>query len=287
MPAAWRSLLFVPGNAPEKLAKAAGRGADAIIIDLEDAVSLADKSSARAGLPDHVAVLAGQGVDVLVRINAPWRMAVADLTAAVRPGVAALMVPKAEDPARLAVLAAMLAEWEDAAGLPAGGIGLLPLVETPAGILRAAEIAAAPRLIGLTFGSEDFSAALGVDPTPLVLDHPCRQLALAAAAHGLPAFGLPLSLAQFRDLDAYAAGATQARALGLSGGLCIHPAQVPVLNRCFQPTEAQLTAAHAIMALWEEAQARGQAVAALNGAMIDRPVVERARRLLAGRPSLA
>lgn len=277
----WRSLLFVPGDAPAKLAKAAARGGDAVIIDLEDGVPPAGKAAARTALARHVPALAARGVAVLVRINAAWRMAVPDLAAAILPGLAAVMVPKAEDAARLSVLADMLAEGEADAGLPAGGIGLVPLVETPRGLARLAEIAGAPRVAGLAFGGEDFAAALAVEATPEVLELPCRQVALAAAACGLPAWGLPISLAGFQDLEAYAAGARRARAMGLSGALCIHPAQIAVLNDSFRPTPAQVDAARAILARWDEAAATGQAVTVLDGAMIDLPVVERARRILA------
>lgn len=278
---AWRSLLFVPGNAPEKLAKAATRGADAIIIDLEDAVPAAEKASARAALPDHIAQLCHQGVDVLVRINAPWLLATADLEAAIISGTRAVVTPKAEDAGSLSVLSAMIGEWERARALPLGSIGLIALVETPLGLSRLAEIAAVPRLTGLAFGSEDFCASLGVDPTPTVLDLPCRQLALTAAIRAQQAIGLPISLAQFRDLAAYSAGAIDARRLGMTGALCIHPAQVPVLNQAFQPNTAQIAHANAVLTAWAEAEAKGLAVASLNGSMIDRPVVEQARRVLA------
>ncbi|MFV3076887.1 HpcH/HpaI aldolase/citrate lyase family protein [Niveispirillum fermenti] len=276
----WRSLLFVPGDAPAKLARAATRGADAVIIDLEDGVPPGGKEMARAGLARHVPALAAQDVAVLVRINAAWRAAVPDLAAAILPGVAAVMVPKAEDVARLSVLADMLAEGEADAGLPVGGISLVPLIETPLGLARLAEIADAPRLAGLAFGGEDFAAALAVEPTPEVLELPCRQVALAAAAHDLPAWGLPISLAGFQDLEAYCAGARRARAMGLAGALCIHPAQIAVLNESFRPSSAQIDAARAILIRWEQAAATGQGVTALDGAMIDLPVVERARRIL-------
>jgi citrate lyase subunit beta/citryl-CoA lyase len=157
---------------------------------------------------------------------------------------------------------------------------VIALVETCAGVLDAAAIAAVPGLTGLALGSEDLSVELGVAPSAASLDLPCKQIALAAASRGLMALGAPVSIAEFRDLDAYAAAMDAARAIGMSGVFCIHPAQVEIANARFAPSETELADARAILAAWEAAQREGRAVVSLNGRMIDAPVVKRALRLV-------
>lgn len=274
----WRSALFVAANDTARIAKIHTRGADAVILDLEDAVPAGDKSAARAGIAATVEQLAAQGQDVLVRINSNWRDAIADLDAAVQPQVAALVVPKVECPHRLSVLADMLGEWEAARGLPVGGIGLIGLIESPAALQRMSEIAALPRVIGLALGTEDFSLVLGVAPTSRSLELPCRQLALAAAARELMALALPISISAFDDEAAYAQAIADARAIGLTGALCIHPKQVALLNAGFAASAAEIAEAEAIVAAWD---ARGGVNAIkLGERMIDPPVAARARQLL-------
>lgn len=276
---AWRSLLFIPANDEGRIAKAHTRGADAVILDLEDGVSASEKSSARALLAAGVAQLAGEGQDVVVRINGPWRLAVADLEAAVIPGVSALIVPKVEDAARLAVLSEMIGELEAERGLPVGKLGVIALIESPAALPKLAEIAAAPRLAALAFGPEDFSVAAGVKPLPANLDLPCRMVALAAAGQGIAALGAPVSLSEFRDLVVYGAGAAAAKAMGMGGSLCIHPAQVAVLNETWTVPAAEADAARRIVEAWDAAP-EGAGVLAFEGKMIDLPVVLQARRTL-------
>lgn len=276
-----RSLLFVPADNARLLEKAHQKGADAIILDLEDGVSAAARPAARAAIADGAVRLSGGGLPVLVRINAGWRDVAADLEAAVRPGVSALVVPKVEDAGALRVLSAMIGEWEAERGLSPGGIGLVALVESPLGLERLGEIAVQERLTGLALGAEDFSLALGVEPSEAALSLPCRMIALAAAGRGLMAIGLPGSLAEFRDLAAYGATVRLARSFGMTGVLCIHPHQITVVNEAFAPAARDIAWAEAVMAAWSEAQARGVGAVAVGGRMIDRPVAERAKAILA------
>lgn len=275
-----QSLLFVPADNPKLLAKVHQCGADAIVLDLEDAVLPAGKPEGRLGLPDQIDRLHGLGLPVLVRINGAWRDVAADLEAAVRRGMTALMVPKVEDAGALRVLSSMIGEWEVERGLMPGAIGLVALIESPLGLQRLTNIAQAPRMAALALGSEDFALALGVEPTEAALAMPCRQIALAAAAQGLSALGLPGSLAEFRDLDAYRALVAQARAVGLSGVLCIHPAQVAVVHEAFAPSPRDIEWARGVETAWKQAQAEGLGTTSLAGRMIDRPVAERAAAIL-------
>jgi len=275
----WRSLLFVPADQPRFL-EGLPRGADAVILDLEDSVALASKAQARARVPAVVADLSGRGIDVTVRINAPWRLAYADLEAAVVEGARAIVLPKVEHADRVRVISGMIGELEAERGLRIGMVGVIAMVESPVALPRVHDIAAIDRVIGLALGSEDFSLVLGVTPSPANLLLPCQSIALAAAAAGIMAIGLPVSLANFTDLDAYEAGATLGREIGLTGALCVHPAQVPAINAAFSLSGEEREEAERIVAAWDRAVAHGEAVLSLDGRMIDLPVANRARMLL-------
>jgi citrate lyase subunit beta/citryl-CoA lyase len=278
----WRSVLFVPATASEGLlAKVHLRGADAVIIDLEDAVSPGAKVAARERVPGIVQQLAGRGPDVLVRVNVQPALAEAELGATFGADVRAIVIPKVEDAGRLWVLSAQIAALEAAQDLPPGTVGMIAMIESPAALARLDDITAVPRVAGLALGSEDFSLALGVNPSPACLTLPCQMLALAAAAHGIGALGLPVSLADYDDLEGYAVAARQARAMGLTGALCVHPTQVPVLNTAFAVSERERAEAERVVAAWERGgTAGGTGVVALDGRMIDLPVAQRARMLL-------
>lgn len=283
--AAWRSLLFIPADQPRIIDKAHTRGADALILDLEDAVPAAAKPSARANLPEVIARLKTHGATILVRINQEDEYVDSDLQAAIRAGIDGIVAPKVEDAARLESLSSAIARLELQRGMPVGNIALLALLESPTALFQLPAICAAPRLLGIALGSEDFARALGTAPSRHALTLPCQWLALAAAAAGIRAFGLPDSLANFQDLDRYGATAHTAQAMGLHGALCIHPAQVAVINAAFSPSEQDIAWALAVTAAWENAHKAGLGVVSLNGAMIDKPVVERARRMLAHLPT--
>jgi len=276
----WRSLLFVPANAHGLLTRAHERGADGLIIDLEDGVASSAKAAARAGLGEILSGLKGKGADILVRINTSWGEAVLDLRAAVNPSLAAVVIPKVEEVSRLEVISEMLAEFENVQKLPIGGIGLVALIESPLGLSRAAELAVVPRVVALGLGPEDMCLALGVNPTPDVLDLPCRQLALAAATRELQCLAMPISLAEILDSQSFALAADRAFTIGSTGGLCVHPSQVKIANDRFTPSAQACIAAERTLAAWRLAQAEGKSVVEFDGKMIDAPVAERAQRLL-------
>lgn len=280
MIASWRSLLFVPADQPRRLEKAHDRGADAVILDLEDAVSAQDKAAARAAAGEAVGVLAVRGVEVLVRINSALREGLADLEAVTRPGLTAVMAPKVKDAWRLVALSEALDDLEAERGLPVGSVGLTALIESPAALPRLEAIAGAPRVVALAFGGEDFSADLGAPPTFAALGQACQQVAYAAAGACVGALGVPASIGEFRDLAAWRAGLEQARAMGMTGALCIHPDQVAHANAAFTPRAEETAHAEAVLEAWEAA---ASGVGALDGKMIDAPVAARARRVLAAR----
>lgn len=288
-----RSWLFVPGDSESKLAKAAGCGADVVIIDLEDAVAPEAKARARGLAGEWLAahrrqVLAGGRMGRWARINALdtplWR----DDLAAVMPGQPdGIMVPKAAGPAQLQLLAGALYELEQRHGLTIGATHILPLVsETPAAALSIPDYVAAPlpRLVGLTWGAEDLSAAIGASRKRDRAGHWTdafrmvrAQVLLAAHARGVMA--VDTLHADFRDLDGLAIIAADSFADGFTGMLAIHPGQVPVINRAFTPDEAQIAEARAIIAAF--AAHPGAGAVQLDGRMIDLPHLRQAQRLLA------
>jgi citrate lyase subunit beta/citryl-CoA lyase len=276
MKVSFRSLLFVSADDPDRAAKAGTRGADAIILDLEDAVPTERKPHARAALPALIDLLAGQGCSVVIRINSAWQDIVQDLAAAVRPGAVGLMVPKVESAARLSVIAEMTAEWATSSGLKRPP-GLLALVESPAGLGALDEIAAVRGLLGLAVGSEDFSLSLAIPPSAEVLALPCRLLALAAARHGIMALGLPISIATIENSSAWEEAVRQGRAIGITGALCIHPRQVQIANAGLGPAKEEIEKAMRLLNAWEAAGGTG--VIKFEGKMVDLPVARAAARL--------
>jgi citrate lyase subunit beta/citryl-CoA lyase len=256
------------------MAKAPRQGADALVIDLEDAVPLAQKPAARIALHDHGPGIRTTGADILVRVNnndllGPDVDALPDETAAV-------VFPRTESVDELRALDALLLKYEEAHGLSSGGIGIVPLIENPAALFSVRDIAAGPRVVGLALGSEDFSLALGAPPSALSLTLPAQLVCLAAAAAGVMAFAVPFSIAAYGDENGWADAAETAKGFGATGGLCIHPTQVKILNNVFMPTDAELGWAASVIAAWGQAQDSGRGIVTLDGRMIDRPVFERA-----------
>jgi citrate lyase subunit beta/citryl-CoA lyase len=275
----WRSILFVPADRPRFIERAHERGADAIQLDLEDAVAPVAKPAARAAMPQAIATLAAHGLPVVVRINRAWRDAFADLDAAVRAGVHAITIPKVEEPGHVRAVAEMVGEFERERGLEPGRIGLLLLIESPAALPRLTELATcSSRVIAMTLGPEDYCLAAGCDALPEALLAPNLAVAQACAAAELLPLGFVGSIAAYDDLAAFEGMVAQARRLGFRGAAVVHPSQVPILNAGFGPSTAEIAWAQRVVAA---AQAAGEGAFRLDGRMVDRPVLLRARRWLA------
>ena len=279
----WRSALFVPANVERFVAKATERGADALIIDLEDSVPLAQKEAARALVPGIVERFRAHGrSDVMVRINQPLELAVRDLEAAIIAGVDAIKVTKVEGPEHLRLLDELVTRLEIARGLPPGRIWFIGLIEAPGPLLRAYDIArATPRLAGLSLGAEDYATAIGAKPSEDTMFVPKQQLIQAATAAGILPLGTIGSVADFSDLEGYARIVKRSATFGFLGSACIHPALVPILNEGFSPSADEVHQAERIVELDREAAASGRASFAFEGKMIDIPIVQRAEALLA------
>ncbi len=285
----WRSSLFVPATSERFIAKAHLRGADAIKIDLEDAVAPTEKARARTLVPAVAASVGQAGADVLVRINRPWRMAVADLEASVGANVNGIVIPKIESADHVVFLEEIVAELEAERGLAPGHTCFTLQIETAKGFLNVREIAGASRRNkAISVGNEDFAHMLGMPETiSEALIGAMQTVQMAAREAGILALGYPGSIANFSDLDAYRADIARARALGFDGGSCIHPAQVAILNEGFAPTAVEIAEAEGIIAAYDAALARGEGAVAYQGKMIDIPIADRARRTLAQRDRIA
>jgi citrate lyase subunit beta / citryl-CoA lyase len=281
-PPVWRSILYVPGNVPKFIDKAHERGADCVLVDLEDSVQPAQKPEARAMLADTVKKVARGGADVAVRINRPMRMAIPDLEAAVIPGVSALFITKTEGVQHLRLLDEAVSELERERGLPVGAIGFGAMIEHPRALPEIHAIAEhAPRLIAMMLGGEDFALETGSVPTDETLELPKRMVSFAAQAHNLSMIGILGTVADYSDKEAYKKSAERARRFGFSGGTCIHPGLVAALNEAFTPPEADVAHARRLIQADAEAAAQGRGSFQVDGKMIDIPVIERARKLIA------
>jgi citrate lyase subunit beta/citryl-CoA lyase len=284
-----RSLLFVPADGGKKLDKAMASGADGVIIDLEDSITAERKAEARksafAFLKD--AATASNRPRLLVRINGLDTGMTDDDLAAIVPAKPDIIVfPKAEGGSTVIHLDAKLNAQEAIAGLPEGGIKVLAQsVESAAGLFKAGTYRdCSARLIGMTWGPEDLSAELGAEANRDAqgkLTEPyrvARSICLfAAAAAKMPA--IETVYVDFRDSDGLRRDTEEARRDGFTGRLAIHPAQVPVINAVFTPSEAQIVKAKAVVAAF--AANPGAGAVGLDGKMYDRPHLARAQRLLA------
>ena len=279
-----RSHLYVPGDKPEVLAKALGRGADALIVDLEDAVAPASKDAARtvvaqwlSGLP----VAAENPVQVWIRINS-GDMGHTDVRAVLSPAVTGVVAAKTESAEDLVALHAVLTAMEDKIELPAGSIGVVPLLESANAVLNALSIAKAPRVQRLQVGEADLRADIGVElgADGRELLYVRSQVVLISAAAGIdPPVG-PVDT-NFRDTEALAESTRAVKRMGYVGRACIHPAQAAIVNEVFTPTADEVAAAKDLIARFDAAMAAGDGVCLdAQGRMVDEAVVRQARRTL-------
>lgn len=275
----WRSLLYVPANNERFVAKAHTRGADAIILDLEDACPVPERPKAREMLHASVESAGQSGADVTVRINHDdWE---ADIEAAAIDGVRALFVAKSETPEQIKTLDAALSRLEKERGLKDGGIGFSLMIESPGALRRAVDIAAASkRAISMQLGGEDFATAMHFPPGPETLELPKLLCLMATRESGLLPLGILGTVADYTDLDAMRDTLTRSAKFGFEGGSCIHPAVVPLLNEAFSPSEEEVDWAERVVTEYAKAQEEGLGAITIDGKMVDVPVAIRAENLL-------
>ncbi|HKX75742.1 MAG TPA: CoA ester lyase [Acidimicrobiia bacterium] len=280
---ALRSMIFTPGHRRDLIEKAIRSGADAVIVDLEDAVAIEHKAAARAGLAE----LPPSPVPLYVRVNGPttsffWE----DVVAAAAAGVAGVVVPKAEEPDLIRRLDGALTAGELNAGHPLGSISIVPLIESALGVRLTYELATASSRIGTVLfgGGEqgDLVADLGSEWTPegTGLLYARSAVLLAARAAGI-AQPMEAVFMDFRNLEGLRIECELARRLGYVGKVAIHPAQVAVINQVFTPEPEVLEYQRKVLAAFEEAEAHGAASIAVDGKMVDYAVARVARNIIA------
>ena len=281
MPRTW---LFAPAHRERMMSRVAESPADAVILDLEDSVPDAEKDAARTLLASTLDALAPQATPYrFVRVNEFGRYAAAhaDLDAAVRPGLAGIVLPKVESAEAIIRFDAVLEVWEAQRGLPAGAVRIVALIESPHALLHATSIAAASaRVIALAFGREDYRREFGaMQPDSPTLTYARAAIVTAAAAARVQAIDAVWT--DLDDADGLGREAAEARQMGFAGKMVIHPAQVEAVNTAFVPTAAEVEFAREAIVAYEAAVARGEGAVSFRGQMLDVPVIARARRTLA------
>jgi citrate lyase subunit beta/citryl-CoA lyase len=280
-----RSFLFAPGDHPRRAEKVLEVGADAAILDLEDAVAVSAKVAARGAV--LAALARPRRCRGFVRVNSfgtEWCFA--DIAAMVGPSLDGIVLPKLEDPAELVAVDWMLSALERERGLPERGIEVMPILETALGFARLAELAGRAKALGgrfkrLAFGAGDYTLDLGLSwgRAETELEAARAAIVLHSRAAGLEP---PIDTVwiELRDAQGYAASCARGVALGFQGRLCIHPDQVAVANTAYSPPPAEVTRAERMIAAFAEAEAQGLASIQVDGRFVDYPIVERAQRVL-------
>ena len=267
-----RSLLFAPANRHELIGKFPRYPADAFAIDLEDGVPEAEKDTARGSLPEIVASLRNQNLKghLFIRTNAPQsRHATSDLAAAVGVGIDGIILPKLETSAELRQFVAV-------------GIPIIGVIETARGVANVDHLAAAPssHLTALAFGAEDFITDVGGQRTPGGLEVLYARSRVVLAARAARCQALDLVYVNIRDDEGFKRDAHLGRQLGYSGKMCIVPRQVEIANAVFSPSAEEVENSRRLLEAYDRAQASGRGVFEFNGAMVDEPILKRAREIL-------
>lgn len=281
-----RSTLFVPADNDKLISKAVHIEADAICLDVEDGVSASAKKTARAALEGAGSALKAGELSsrlLMVRVNSEPDMLEQDL-ASLPAQCDFVMLPKAEGLDHVQLVGEALDQISKAGGANAK---IIALVEDARGLLNfrnavSDQTGLKPhsRLAALALGTEDFSNDLNCRPDARIMETVLHELCLVARALDLAVVGTPATIAEFKDLDAYETGALKGMDAGTVGGLCIHPAQVEILNKVFSPTKAQLSWAHKVVEAFELAEQQGEGVTTVDERMVDRPVYLQALQIL-------
>jgi len=280
-----RTALFAPGNRPERIEKALNLNADIVIMDLEDAVPLAEKETARKNIADILGKVTGKRI--FVRINAfttPY--AKEDIAALGFSSLTGVMVPKVETPEDLQLLDELVTSTETASGLQPGSLDVISICETAKGLERLYPIltgkTTTKRDTIVAFGAADYTLDLGIALTRegRELDYARARLPIASRAAGIvPPLDTPW-MVDIKDIEGLIADAKKAKAYGFQGKIVIHPNQIQPCNEVFTPTEEEVAFAQQVVDAFLEAEKNGQAAIQLNGKFIDYPVVEKSKRVV-------
>ena len=278
-----RSMLFLPGNNPNMLINGNCLGSDAVIFDLEDAVSPDEKDAARILVRNTMRYMDFRGCEIIVRINSIdtpyWRKDI-DAILPYKPGL--ILLPKPGSAADVLAADQYITQMEEKLGMEAGTVGLMPLIETAMGVENAFAIASAThRVKALFLGAEDLTADLQCKRTKegREIEYARTRLVMAARAAGVDVYDTPFT--DVNDDEGIEVDANLAKSLGFSGKASISPRHVDVINRVFSPTIAEIDYAYEVMEAIELAKKQGKGAIALRGKMIDAPIVTRAQRTIA------
>ena len=277
-----RTLLYVPGNMPSMLQNIPVFGADAVIIDLEDAVPIGEKDAARRLVRRFLDGYRDRTQEILVRINpldSPW--AQDDLREVLPARPDGLRLPKADTPEVVERLDTLLTEFEEELGIEIGSFGILPSIESALGVIHATDIArSSTRLIGLAFGAEDYTASLEIDRTKggEELMNARARIVWAAKAAGIQA--IDSIFADAKDMDGLRRETEAVKALGYTGKSLVNPRQIEVVHEVFAPKQAEIDYALEVIEAIQRARTMGTGVISLGGKMVDAPVVKRAYNIL-------
>ena len=280
-----RTALFVPGNRPDRVDKAVKTSADAVIIDLEDAVAFTEKEASRSKVRDKIIEHAER--KIIVRVNSldsPFFEG--DLAEVVTGNLVCLMVPKVESAAHVREINENLLKIEKEKGMLEGSVSIIPLIESAGAVQNifqiAAEKAEPSRIYCVAFGAADYTLDMGIEITKegTELSYPRSRIAVASRAAGIePPLDTPFMM-DLKDMEALKVDAGRAKQLGFQGKLCIHPNQIEPCHAIFSPAKEEILYAERVVQVFEEAEKEGSAAIQLDGRFIDYPVVERARRIL-------
>ena len=280
-----RTALFVPGNRPDRVDKAVKTSADAVIIDLEDAVAFTEKEASRSKVRDKIIEHAER--KIIVRVNSldsPFFEG--DLAEVVTGNLVCLMVPKVESAAHVREINENLLKIEKEKGMLEGSVSIIPLIESAGAVQNIFEIVtektAPSRIYCVAFGAADYTLDMGIEITKegAELSYPRSRIAVASRAAGIePPLDTPFMM-DLKDMEALKVDAGRAKQLGFQGKLCIHPNQIEPCHAIFSPAKEEILYAERVVQVFEEAEKEGSAAIQLDGRFIDYPVVERARRIL-------
>ena len=275
-----RSRLYLPGNEPKYFINAGLHAPDAVILDLEDSVHLAEKDAARLLVRNALRVVDFGGAERMVRIN-PLPLGLADLKEVVPQAPDLILIPKVETPQQVSDIVVHIQEVAKRHEVDRA-IWLMPILESALGIENAFAIAkASERIAALTIGLEDYAADLGVPKTPGGAESLYARMRVVNAAHAAQVQAIDSVYGDVADSDGLLRWGEASRAMGFEGMGCIHPTQIETIHRAFAPTASELEKAMQIVAAYEDAQANGLGVVSLGSKMIDAPVVQRALKLVA------
>ena len=274
-----RSLLYIPALAERYIERAHERGASSIVLDLEDSIAAENKNAARQALASAIEILRSRHVDLWIRVNNHPDDLELDLSAAIKNGVAGIVLPKVEGEHELMRVSALIDQLENSAQIQSGSVRLAALVETPKGVAAVQQLVSVKRLAALAFGPEDYATSLGLEPTLRVVSYAAHSVALAARTADLEAWGPAGSIAEFKNLSRFRRTIQVSVAAGFTACFCIHPEQVKIVNQAYEPTAKQVAWARAVVSAFTV----GGSIA-VDGRMVDQPVYQRALDILGRLP---